>query len=203
MNWGLGAKTVLSAVLIVIAAVDLKTRRVPHVLSWPLLAIAMLYRVWVGSWVAVLFPIGLIILELAPGVLRVILPWLLIGIGSLGGHVLGLPEVQMVSFWCAIAYILWQVRIYGAGDARLFWSLLLLFPEMNAAWALTGGLLVVSLFWMLVLHRGQTLGRLREARTAMQRGEVPTREQLKSEGRPTTPGLVLGALAYIWLLLGL
>jgi len=55
MEWTVAWKVVLSMLLIVVAAWDLKTKRVPHLVAWPLLLAATATRVWEGSLV-LLFP---------------------------------------------------------------------------------------------------------------------------------------------------
>jgi Flp pilus assembly protein protease CpaA len=202
VDWLLIHKLLMSGVLAAVAVVDLKTGRVPHWLSWPLLATALVVRLWQGDWMGPLFPIALVLVELAPGLWRVALPWSLAGAGVVVGFLVGSADVRFIAVWTTIGYVLWQVRVLGGGDVRVWWALVVLFPEMGMVAALSAGLLVVGLLWLMVLRPGEALSRLQETWRAMQRGEHPSREELREQGRPTTPGLALGALAYIWVLMG-
>ena len=63
-------KAVLSVVLILVAAWDLKTRRVPNWITWPLLLVAIVVRAWKGSWILLPFLVALVMVELLPQVWR-------------------------------------------------------------------------------------------------------------------------------------
>ena len=43
---------------------------------------------------------------------------------------------------------------------------------------------------------------LAQAGQSISGGRYPSQEDLTEQGKPTTPGLVLGALTYLWLVVG-
>ena len=198
MEWTVAWKVVLSMLLIVVAAWDLKTKRVPHLVAWPLLLAATATRVWEGSLVLLFLLMGLILVEVLPQVWRGPGLVLLVGGAQWGGEVLNDPATQLVALWWGVVYVLWTLHVLGGGDVRVFMALVALFPHPGMVAALWGGVLLVSLAWLVVIHRRHAWIPLLQAGRGISGGRYPSREDLKEQGRPTTPGLVLGALAYLW-----
>jgi Flp pilus assembly protein protease CpaA len=193
-------KVVLSMVLVLIAAWDLKTRRVPPWITWPLLLVAILVRAWKGSWI--LFPLllGLVLVELLPLVWRGPAVVMLVGGAQWGAQALGDPATQLVALWWGIAYGLWTLHVLGGGDVRVFMALVAFFPTSEMVAALWGGLASVSVAWLVLLYRRNALNLLMQAGQGISGGRYPSRGDLAEQGQPTTPGLVLGTLAYLWLI---
>ena len=195
-------KAVLSVVLILVAAWDLKTRRVPNWITWPLLLVAIVVRAWKGSWILLPFLVALVMVELLPQVWRGPAVAVFVGSAQLGAQVLGDPTTQLVALWWGIAYGLWTLHVLGGGDARVFMALVALFPSSGMVAALWGGLASVSVVWLVLLYRRDALSLLMQAGQGISGGRYPSQKDLAEQGKPTTPGLVLGALAYLWLAAG-
>jgi Flp pilus assembly protein protease CpaA len=192
----------LSMLLIVVAAWDLRTKRVPHLIAWPLLLIAVVARAWQGSWILLPLLVGLVLVELLPQVWRAPGIVLLVGGAQWGAQLLSDPVAQLVGLWWGVAYLLWTLHVLGGGDARVFMALVALFPYTALVAALWGGLALVSVTWLVVLYRRCAWSLLGRAAQSISGGQYPSQEDLAERGKPTTPGLVLGALAYLWLIVG-
>jgi Flp pilus assembly protein protease CpaA len=195
-------KTGLSVLLIAIAAWDLRTKRVPHLIAWPLLLIAVVARAWQGSWLLLPLFVGLVLVELLPQVWRGPGIGLLVGGAQWGAQLLNDSVAQLVALWWGVAYLLWTLHVLGGGDTRVFMALVALFPDTALVAALWGGLALVSLAWLLVLYRRSAWSLLAQAGQSISGGRYPSREDLAEQGKPSTPGLVLGALTYLWLIVG-
>ena len=96
---------------------------------------------------------------------------------------------------------LWTLHILRGADAWLFMTLVALFPDLALVAALWGGFFVVGIIWLLVMYRLHAWLPLVQAGQSAQAGKFPSPEELKEQGRPTTPGLALGALVYLWFVL--
>ena len=201
MNWNVTSKIILSALLIGASAWDLKTRRVPHLLTWPALLAATALRTWMGSWILPVLLLVLVLAELVPEFWRVPAVVALGGLGQAVPQMLDDPAAQLISLWWAIVYVLWTLHVLGGADARLFMALVVLFPDVTLVAALWGGFLVVGVVWLVVMYRRHAWIGLVQASRGVQAGKFPSQEELKEQGRPTTPGLALGALVYVWFLL--
>jgi Flp pilus assembly protein protease CpaA len=195
-------KTGLSVLLIAIAAWDLRTKRVPHLIAWPLLLIAVVARAWQGSWLLLPLFVGLVLVELLPQVWRGPGIGLLVGGAQWGAQLLNDSVAQLVALWWGVAYLLWTLHVLGGGDTRVFMALVALFPDTALVAALWGGLALVSLAWLLVLYRRSAWSLLAQAGQSISGGCYPSRDALAEQGKPSTPGLVLGALTYLWVIAG-
>ena len=198
MEWTIGSKIALSVLLVAAAVLDLKTRRVPHLITWPLLLVVVAARAWEGSWILPVFLLGLILVEWVPAVWRVSAIVLLVGGVQSVAWMLDDPDTRLIVLWWGITYALWVLHVLGGADVRLLMALVALFPHPGMVAALWGGVLLVSLAWLVVIHRRHAWIPLLQAGRGISGGRYPSREDLKEQGRPTTPGLVLGALAYLW-----
>lgn len=201
MEWNITSKIILSALLIGASAWDLKTRRVPHLLTWPMLLAATALRTWMGSWILPVFLLALVLAELVPEAWRVSAVVALGGLGQAVAQMLDDPAAQLISLWWAIVYVLWTLHVLGGADARLFMALVALFPDVTLVAALWGGFLVAGVVWLVVMYRRHAWLGLVQAGRGVQAGKFPSLEELKEQGRPTTPGLALGTLVYVWFLL--
>ena len=81
-------------------------------------------------------------------------------------------------------------------------ALVALFPSSGMVAARWGGLASVSVVWLVLLYRRDALSLLMQAGQGISGGRYPSQKDLAEQGKPTTPGLVLGALAYLWLAAG-
>lgn len=201
MEWNVTSKIILSLVLVGAAAWDLKTRRVPHLVTWPVLLVATALRAWMGSWMVPVLLLALVLAELVPEFWRVPTVVALGGLGQTVAWTLDDPAAQLIALWWAILYILWTLHILGGADARVFMAMVALFPDLALVAALWGGFLVAGFVWLAVIYRRHAWLPLVQAGQNLSGARFPTLEELKEQGRPTTPGLALGALAYLWFLL--
>jgi Flp pilus assembly protein protease CpaA len=186
-------KIVLSVLLVFVAVWDLRTKRVPHLIAWPLLLIAVVARAWQGSWMLLPLFVGLVLVELLPQVWRGPGIVLLVGGAQWGGQILSDPVAQLVGLWWGVGYVLWTLHVLGGGDTRVFMALVA---------ALWGGLALVSVAWLVMLYRRSAWSLLGRAGQSISGGRYPSQEDLAEQGKPSTPGLVLGALAYLWVIAG-
>jgi Flp pilus assembly protein protease CpaA len=210
----------LTGVLVTAAVWDLRTRRVPHILSWGLLLVATGLRTvhpeglfWTsrmgeaaclfreGGWALSLLLSGMVLVEGVAHAWRLPMIGLLVTGIQLSGFLWGAdPTIGFTAGWWVVAYGLWAVHVLGGADARLFMAMVALFPRPALVAALSGGLLLVSLTWLVLVRRDGALASLLEAKGRMLRGRFPSRQELEESGRPTTPGLALGGLIYMWLM---
>ncbi len=224
----LPTKIALTGCLITAAVWDLKTRRVPHVLTWGLLLAATALAVahpgglcstlgmdgnpsWPSEqgglslapdgWALPLLLVGLLLIERMPPAWQLpTLVFLVSGtrLASLSLH--GHPATRFTAFWWGVVYALWWLHVVGGADARMFMALVALFPRPELVAALSGGLLSVSVAWLILTRRQGALASLLEVKGKMLCGQFPSRDELEEHGRPTTPGLTLGALVFLWLM---
>jgi Flp pilus assembly protein protease CpaA len=200
MPWSILWRTVLTIWLVWIVVCDLKAGCVPHQLSWPLLIAIIVLRAWLGSWILPVAFVGLILVELLPAVWRI--PSVVVLVVGLRQVALGLddPISQFVILWWGVVYGLWMLNVLGGADVRIFMTLVAAFPQQKMVAALWGGLLVAGILWLVIVYRHHSLIPLLRAARGLSSGRYPTREELKEQGRPTTPGLALGAFVYLWFL---
>jgi Flp pilus assembly protein protease CpaA len=137
-------------------------------------------------------------IEMLPQVWQIPSVALLVGGVQWGCWILNDPVTIFVALWWGIPYALWTLNLLGGADVRIFMALVAFFPYPEMVAALWGGLALVSIIWLLVQYRRNALIPLVQAGQGMLGGQYPSRENLKKQGRPTTPGLVLGALVYMW-----
>jgi hypothetical protein len=201
MEWNVISKIALSLVLVGAAAWDLETRRVPHLVTWPVLLAATALRAWMGSWLLLVFLLALVLAELAPEFWRVPAVVALGGLGQAVAWTLDDHAAHLIAPWWAILYILWTLHILGGADARLSMALVALFPDLVLVAALWGGFLIAGVIWLMVIYRRFAWLPLVQAGRNLSGARFPSLEELKEQGRPTTPGLALGALVYLWFLL--
>jgi len=186
-------------VLIAAAVLDLKTRRVPHVITWPLLLVAVAVRAWDGSWILSLLLMGLLLVEVVGRGWQIGAVFLLTGGVQWAAQWMDDPAARLISLWWGVAYVLWLLHVLGGGDVRIFMALVAFLPEWGMVAALWGGLALAGVVWLLVLYRRNAVVPLVQAGQGILGDHYPSREELEYHGRPTTPGLALGALVYLWL----
>jgi Flp pilus assembly protein protease CpaA len=195
MEWTVIWKAALSTVLVTAAVLDLKTWRVPHAITWPLLLLA------VASWILPFLLLALLLVGMLPLIWQILAISLLAGTVGWGAWMLNDSTTRFIALWWGIAYALWTLHVLGGGDVRIFMALAAFFPDSRMIAALWGGFLLVSVVWLLILYRRNAPVLLVQAGQGILGGQYPSREDLQKEGRPTTPGLALGALVYLWLLM--
>jgi len=201
MEWTTAWKIALSVVLIAAAVLDLKTRRVPHLVTWPLLLVAVAASAWQGSWMPASLLLCLVLIEVLPGVWQILAFVVLTGTAQWAAWwILDHPTGSFVALWWGVLYALWTLHVLGGGDARLFMALVAFFPDPGMVAALWGGLALAGVVWLIVLYRRNAVVPLVQAGQGILSGRYPSRGELERHGRPTTPGLVLGALVYLWLM---
>lgn len=99
-----------------------------------------------------------------------------------------------------VLLLLWQMRIFGGGDAKLLMALFALFPTVQFLIFFSLVVLVVSLpllVYQLVKRRGVSLlaGLRERARTGQW---LPTDRELQVRGRPYCWTLALPGVIYLW-----
>jgi Flp pilus assembly protein protease CpaA len=228
MTTGLLAKMALTGLLVAAGVWDLKTRRVPHVITWPLLLAATGFRIahpeglwWTaspagfgarpwgqggfpllgGGWALIILLIGVVLVERIPPLWRLptmasLVTGVQLGSRSLNGN----PAIGFTALWWGIAYGLWSLHVLGGADIRILMALVALFPRPELVAALSGGLLLASLAWLILVRRQGALVSLLETGHKLMRGRFPSRDELEAHGRPTTPGLALGGIVFLWLI---
>ena len=82
MVWTVAWKIVLSGLLIVAAVLDVRSRRVPHLVTWPLLLIAVGVRARAGAWMLPLLLAGLALVELVPEAWRLPFAGLIVALAA-------------------------------------------------------------------------------------------------------------------------
>ncbi len=201
MEWTTAPKIVLTVLLVAVAVLDLKTQRVPHLITWPFLMAAIVAAAWEGSWIPAPLLLCLVLVEVLPQIWQIPAVVVLTGTAQCAARwTLDDPTGQFVALWWGVAYALWVLHVLGGGDTRLFMALVALFPQPGMVAALWGGFALVGVVWLLVLYRHSAPVPLVQAGQDILSSHYPSREELEEHGRPTTPGLALGALVYLWLM---
>lgn len=193
----IGFRVALTGLLVALSVVDVRTKRVPHPIGWPLLAASVGVRAWLGSWALPVLVIGLVLADLAPPKLRFPLVAVLVGGALVWAWLSNDGVMWFLALWYGLVYLLWLLKVTGGGDVRLVMTLLALYPDARMAWALWIGWLLVALAWYVRLYgRYGPLLAEQGVKGVLQR-PLPDRKELEQRGRPTIPGLALGAIAYL------
>lgn len=197
-----GLSILLSTWVMALARVDLRTRETPAWATAAPLLLAGLVRVtlvppdgayWPGS-VAVAAALAMI---LASDTGWAVFP---AGLAALCAGLAG-PETQLlVGSWFA-ALILTLLGIWGAGDGKIFATLLALFPDTRLLLALGVAVELGSGLALLRRYgRATPLVLLNVVREALHL-DFPSRTGTQGD-HPTVPWLALGTLTYLGLRLG-
>lgn len=101
----------------------------------------------------------------------------------------------LVLYW-----VLWEVNILGGADALAAYAALMIVPT----WEMFAFLLVGIFIWaaaiMIVIYRGQLVERWKRMAWRVALRNLPSENELNTEGRPTIGGVWLGALIFaIWI----
>lgn len=186
-------RLVLSGVLIVAAVWDIRESRVPHAITWTMLLGATAFRTWKGAWLLPVLLLGLILVEKLPVIWRIPAVAILVGVVQSID-----PTMRFIAPWWGMVYGLWMLNLLGGADVRMFMALVAFYPRLDMVAALSGGLMLVGVGWLIWLYRSGALDQLILAGKNVSHGQFPSREELEEQGRLMTPGLVLGALVFLW-----
>ncbi len=189
----LGVRLALLAVLVLIAALDFRTRKVPPALSIPLLALGAGRCLAEGNVLAV----AAMVLALW----NVGAPWMhaAIGAGSLAlGFVTGRSSFAVAPLLTLTVYRMWRAGWIGGGDGKLMMALGCLYPKPDMVLALAAGWLLWGMLWLAVRYRRAFLS----AVALSAGGHLPPGGDLDRAGVPGTGGIALGfalfLLSAIW-----
>ena len=110
-----------------------------------------------------------------------------------GGQVGGL-----LIAWGA-AFLLWQLKLYGGGDAKVLMALFGLYPDMSLLWAVTGAALAVSLPWLAFKYRRRWLNAIGRAAALTVTGSVLPHSRLahRKSGIPVVWVYALGWFVWV------
>ena len=101
----------------------------------------------------------------------------------------------------ACAFALWELHILGGGDTKTLMGILALFPSGDFVAFLAAAVLILSLPLLVLRLRGKRWRDLPSAlHERLQRGSLfPTQQELEEQGRPYAWTFCLPAVIYLWL----
>ena len=108
-------------------------------------------------------------------------------------------ELTFLAYWAAI-YLLWEARIWGAGDAKLLMVLFALWPEMDFLLVEALTVLAGGIPFLIAKYRHRSPPELARAlRLRLLTGRIlPTEEELEN-APPASCLLTAGGAIYAWL----
>lgn len=109
--------------------------------------------------------------------------------------------------WPALAFglywLLWEVNVMGGADALAIYAVMLILPNQFAFWLQLGGIFLWALAALVITYRGRLVRRFWQMFQRLLLGEMPSEQELESEGKPTMGGVWVGVLFYAaWQVLG-
>ncbi len=120
------------------------------------------------------------------------------------GTILLLTAALAAGNWALAAglvlyWLLWELNVTGGADAIAAYAALLLAPR----WEMFGFLLLGIFLWgvgtMVVVYRGEILGRLKRMAWRVYLRALPTEHELSTEGKPTIGGIWIGTILFaVW-----
>ena len=132
--------------------------------------------------------------------------WLTLPVALVGGALslyAGPMEARVILLLCwAVLLIIWQLHIFGGGDAKFLMGLFALFPRVDFALVFCIVLFLVTLALVVAAWRRQRpgdLGRGLAARLA-ERQFLPTSDELARRGRHYAWTFSLAGAVALWLL---
>ncbi len=105
---------------------------------------------------------------------------------------------EILGVWLVI-FLLWVLRFYGGGDAKVLMFLFALFPAERLLYVLVAVALVVGLPLLWRKYRGQNLVLLAQrAAFRLASGDISPSDQEWSQARPYTWLLALAGIVCLW-----
>ncbi len=105
---------------------------------------------------------------------------------------------EILVVWLVI-FLLWVLRFYGGGDAKLLMFLFALFPTERLLYVLVAVALVVGLPLLWRKYRGQNLVLLAQrAAFRLASGDISPSDEEWSQARPYTWLLALAGIVCLW-----
>jgi Flp pilus assembly protein protease CpaA len=178
-------KLLITAWLLGIAWVDLRTQRIPNWLTLPIMFGVGGYRL-----------------------LQALYPALALAVESLGWSLPGAhlfppltaPGLPWVAW--AIFFVFWFLHVMGGGDAKLLMGLIVIYPTLDFVLALALLILLIGVPWLLVsrlaTHSGSSWRALYVRLLTLR--IFPTAEELATRGKPTAWLFCLPGVIYTWFL---
>jgi hypothetical protein len=175
-------------------------------------------------WKSVVLPLALVLPPLILGALYQVL----LGHGWLAGgaivglvlHMSGRLWVRLIGTailiaaalfygltWLAIGFgmywLLWEANIMGGADALAAYSVFLFFPSREAFWLVLAGIFLWALVYMIISYREKLVARIQQMFLRLALRNLPSEQELASQGKPTLGGVWLGMLLFTaWHILG-
>lgn len=183
-------KIVLTAWLLAIAYLDMRTATISNWLTLPVMALSGGWRVLAGSQYLLKAVVAGLGLSSATS-------WQQTANDARAWSAL----LFMCAAW-ACTFALWELHILGGGDTKTLMGILALFPSGDFVVFLAAAVLVLSLPLLALRLRGRpwrnVAGALHER---LERGSLfPTQQELQEQGRPYAWTFCLPAVIYLWLL---
>ncbi len=106
---------------------------------------------------------------------------------------------QIIVFWLVL-FVLWELNFMMAGDAKLLMGLFALFPTLDYAVVLMVGGMIELIPLLILRYRSRPLTTtLTSVALRVQNGQlVPTRDELRNEGRRLAWVFCLPSIVYVW-----
>jgi hypothetical protein len=102
--------------------------------------------------------------------------------------------------WTAVGFglywLLWELNVMGGADALAIYAVLLILPNQNAFWSVLAGIFVWALAALIITQRRKLWNRFRQMFHRLLLGDMPSEQELETEGQPTMGGVWLGVLFY-------
>jgi hypothetical protein len=100
----------------------------------------------------------------------------------------------LVLYW-----VLWEVNILGGADALAAYAALMVVPTWEMFVFLLAGIFLWAVGIMVVVYRGKLIERWKKMAWRFVLRNLPSENELNTEGRPTIGGIWLGLLIFaIW-----
>lgn len=112
-------------------------------------------------------------------------------------------EIVFVLIAWVVVFLLWQVGVWGGGDAKLLMGLLAMFPNQSFLFLFCLCVLVVTLPLMLAKLAARLWRRFKhhnEAQDGERESIWPSRDKLRDKGRAYAWAFALPGVIYVWLL---
>ncbi|MBM4429673.1 MAG: hypothetical protein FJ026_04895 [Chloroflexi bacterium] len=183
-------KIVLTAWLLAIAYLDMRTATISNRLTLPVMALSGGWRVLAGSWYLLKAMVAGLGLSSATS-------WQRTANDARAWSAL----VFMCVAWACV-FVLWELHILGGGDTKTLMGILALFPSGDFVAFLAAAVLVLSLPLLTLRLRGRRWPDVANAlHKRLERGSLfPTQRELQEQGRPYAWTFCLPAVIYVWLL---
>jgi len=173
-----------------------RPRRTQHTVSS--LTLTILFKLAVTAWLAIVA-----VWDSRTGLIP---NWLTLPVALVGGALslyAGPMEARVILLLCwAVLLIIWQLHIFGGGDAKFLMGLFALFPRVDFALVFCIVLFLVTLPLVIVkLWRQRPEERQQKLAARLRAGQfLPTSEELKQRGQRVVWTHSLAGAVALWLL---